>query len=563
MLLSPSKASKPGRAYLNLTKEEHLTTLANYVRDSVFTDEKGSMNDAALLGPPTVDFAPYSRVPGGRVRHDARQGTIDQDPEFIEFLESLTNPVTKPVPSETVMSSPEIGKAEVAVTPLIQYLRDKKANKGKDKEPASPAKTAKQGRNEPKDGKGVQASEKKQATKSDLPAQTEKRSAAALRVEKAAREAVRVLNKQVEKQTASSPKAPVPSPATSTPTSPASPAPPIQPQPSQAANERRRERGNASAAARMLQRDLGIGAPTGRRRREAAQASSADSSKPAITASDNVPLAAKPPAAPAALVNLPKPPQVSGNTAIPTGPSSKTHHTNASTQPRPPKPPVTQTPRVQAQPNPKPSQNPPGQSNPQPSQRPTAPPPISPSSTQAFLKHANPSQGITEPLLSDAFAPFGSVLKVEIDKKKGFAYVDFEDHESLKKAIAASPVKVAEGQVVVLERKTGGALQQRNVRGGGPANAGRGNPAPVSSQPASLRGGVPPNVGRGSPVPGGPAMRGRGHRGGRGMGRGGQGSGGENAAGKQNAANAAAPSTLASPNTGASASNVTSLTTAQ
>lgn len=143
-------------------------------------------------------------------------------------------------------------------------------------------------------------------------------------------------------------------------------------------------------------------------------------------------------------------------------------------------------------------------------------PQISPTATQAFLKHANPSQGITEPLLQEAFTPFGSVTKVEIDKKKGFAYVDFAAPEGLQSAIKASPIKVAQGSVVVLERKTGPTLQARHAtpRGGmgprgGASPQGRGGGPPV----AGARGGAPPTAPRGR---GG--SRGRG-----GMGRGGSG----------------------------------------
>ena len=48
---------------------------------------------------------------------------------------------------------------------------------------------------------------------------------------------------------------------------------------------------------------------------------------------------------------------------------------------------------------------------------------------------------------------FGAIDKVEIDKRKGFAYVDFSDPGGLQKAIAGSPIKVAQGAVHVLERK--------------------------------------------------------------------------------------------------------------
>ena len=119
-------------------------------------------------------------------------------------------------------------------------------------------------------------------------------------------------------------------------------------------------------------------------------------------------------------------------------------------------------------------------------------PSMSPTATQAFLKHANPSQGVTEPLLEEAFSAFGAIKKVEIDKKKGFAYVDFEEPDGLQKAIRASPVKVGEGQVVVLERKSGPTLQVRNMRGGPAGTGTRGG-----SMPVGPRGGRGGSVGRG------------------------------------------------------------------
>ncbi|KAJ8127517.1 hypothetical protein O1611_g6122 [Lasiodiplodia mahajangana] len=83
----------------------------------------------------------------------------------------------------------------------------------------------------------------------------------------------------------------------------------------------------------------------------------------------------------------------------------------------------------------------------------SATPSVTPGATRGFVKHANPSQGVTEPLLKQAMETFGPVTFVEIDKRKGFAYVDFGNHDALIKAIAASPVSVAQGTVQVLERK--------------------------------------------------------------------------------------------------------------
>ncbi|KAH7385798.1 hypothetical protein BKA66DRAFT_75887 [Pyrenochaeta sp. MPI-SDFR-AT-0127] len=90
-----AKPSKPARAYLHVTKPEHVKALGDHVRAANFQDAAKSWQDAALVGPPTLEYAPYPKMPGGRRRNDNRQSTIDQDQEFKDFLESLTNPITK------------------------------------------------------------------------------------------------------------------------------------------------------------------------------------------------------------------------------------------------------------------------------------------------------------------------------------------------------------------------------------------------------------------------------------------------------------------------------------
>jgi regulator of nonsense transcripts 3 len=80
---------------------------------------------------------------------------------------------------------------------------------------------------------------------------------------------------------------------------------------------------------------------------------------------------------------------------------------------------------------------------------------------------------------------FGGIEKVEIDKRKGFAYVDFAEPEGLRKAMAASPIKIAQGAVQVLERKEKVARAGPNPRFNnvpppppGPARGGRGGFGP-------------------------------------------------------------------------------------
>ena len=501
-MTSSAKPSKPSRAYFQLSKQDYIRALSDKVRETTFVDAKASVHDPALLGPPSVEFAPYGRAPHNKARKDARQGTIDQDPEFITFLESLTNPILKPVPSETPAEQDSKKGENKVVTPLIQYLRDKKANKIK--EPTVVVKNTKHSRQDSKDSKAGQGLEKKTSLKSEKPTPTapvvvDKRSANAIRVEKIARDAARSATEQAKNISRTAPSATTTSstvvkPASEPIAQPASHAPAPAPAP---APERKRERGNASGVARILQRDLGLGgSPAGRRRRDGP-------SNPAVNApgspakQDSV---ATPPSKPISSTHIasktttttassPSPISersnatgtnpVATNQTPPTGPASTrpnfNHRNHAPTKPA--IAPVTKPPAQPKQPTP------------------------GPTSTQAFLKHANPSQGITEPLLHAAFNPFGDLVSVTIDTKKGFAYIDFATPEGLQKAMAASPVKVAQGQVVVLERKGSGssAGAMRGGRGGG--TVGRGGQMPIrGGRGGSVRGTRGPGRGAVAPV---------------------------------------------------------------
>ncbi|OKL59296.1 hypothetical protein UA08_05220 [Talaromyces atroroseus] len=427
----PAKPSRPARAYVHVISEDLITPLSEKVRSTSFHDARNTSNDAVLLGPPSVEFAPYARVPGNRSRKDGRQGTIDQDPDFVAFLESLTNPITKPTPVEGDTEKKE--DEQVTITPLVQYIKDKKASKAKEAASGKSSKRAKE-----KEAKAEKAEAKKllkrpdrEAPAESTPASPEKKAPSITKIEKATKEAVKAANKQA---TTSKSKQPSTKEIAQLPTAPA------------AASERKRERerGDVSVAAKIVQRDLGL-APSGGRRRGKAATTTAenDRTKNNEVSAESIPSAPTMPTGPknaktntkgakdnaskgtASKANPPATATTSGgsNTASPAADSATTSPGPSSRAPRAPK------------------------------QQKAKQPTVSPTATQAFLKHANPSQGVTEDLLQTAFSAFGKVAKVEVDRKKGFGYVDFADAGSLQKAIAASPVTVAQSQVVVLERK--------------------------------------------------------------------------------------------------------------
>jgi regulator of nonsense transcripts 3 len=480
---------------MHVTKQEHVILLGDRVRDSTFHDTAKSWQDSALVGPPTVEFAPYPKMPGGRRRHDNRQGTIDQDPEFKDFLESLTNPITKPAAPEAD------GKPEkVKTTPLIEALREKKANKEKP--------NTKGGRNARGDAKDDAAEKKvlgKQAKENALGAGDKNRRISKADKAQAAKEAVKILNKE----------------ATSAKESAAAAEKNAAPE---------RKRGNVAGVKSLLQRDLGLAAAPTRRRgtkREVATtaaetaaqskdaaatlpkpkdvSSAAQSSvdKAAQAAKKERPTRAERRAFKASLTdksndkapgvdvktptsskgaNVPAPqilkkPQPASSPAPPRGPSASRHPPTEPAAARQ----ISSPAQANATPT-KPIAPPAPAANLNQRAAPPAPVPAA-TSKQAFLKHANPSQGITEPLIEESLKLFGGIEKVEIDKRKGFAYVDFAEPEGLRKAMAASPIKIAQGAVQVLERKEKIARASLNPRFNnappppaptGPARGGRG-----------------------------------------------------------------------------------------
>ncbi|KAH8422361.1 putative nonsense-mediated mRNA decay protein Upf3 [Aspergillus melleus] len=413
----PAKPSRPSRAYIHLNSSDHIIPLSNKVRQTSFVDARSTSNDPVLIGPPSVEYAPYAKIPGNRVRKDARQGTIDQDPEFIAFLESLTQPIVRPAPAET--NEGEEKKDAPIITPLVQYIREKKANKAKDASNKSSkhSKSDKDGKPEKVQAKKLLQRPDKETSQSGSAEKGEKRP----KSDKATKEAVKAATKQAASVTKQSGKS---SGAQNSPRDSSQ---------SATTSERKRERGSVAAAAKILQRDLGL-APSGGRRRGGKAAAAA--------------------AAAAAESDTPKAEQISETGKKDTSTKPPKGSSSQSAKGRGQAAQATEPSSSQNQPETKPPTAAPSQGK---SSRSTkgkqAAPPTTVTATQAFLKHANPSQGVTEALLDTAFSPFGKIVKVEIDKKKGFGYIDFAEPDGLQKAIAASPVTVAQSQVVVLERK--------------------------------------------------------------------------------------------------------------
>ncbi|RYN17613.1 hypothetical protein AA0112_g11993 [Alternaria arborescens] len=492
-----AKPSKPARVYIHVTKQDHVKALGDHVRTVTFHDATKSWQDPALVGPPTLEYAPYPKMPGGRRRNDNRQGTIDQDQDFKDFLESLTNPITKPPAAEN-----EGQKEKVKTTPLIEALREKKANRDK------PSAKGNRGRGEAKDDGGEKKILAKPGKENALNSNDKNRRMSKADKAQATKEAVKILNKEASSSKAT---------AGTADKSSASPAP-------------ERKRGNVALAKSMLQRDLGVGPAPNRRRgtkREVgAAAPDANAQAKETKAVDEKAKEASvaPPAASTpdktSQTSRKERPTRAERRAFKANQGDKSSDKATTSDVKPQTPLKTPAPQILKKPQtPTPPKGPaasrvpptepaaarnspaPTQSHAAPAKTETAPaqahnnaskaapanPVPAPTSKQAFLKHANPSQGITEPLIEEVMKTFGGIDKVEIDKRKGFAYVDFAEPEGLRKAMAASPIKIAQGAVQVLERK------EKVARGPNP----RFNGPPTGPARGGARGGFGPRGGRG------------------------------------------------------------------
>ncbi|CAD6504380.1 BgTH12-06110 [Blumeria graminis f. sp. triticale] len=438
----PSKPSRPSRAYFHLTNESHLFSLSDIIRDTSFENTQNPTNTQVLIGPPIVEYSPYGSTPINKPRVDPRSGTIDQDPEFMAFLEGLANP-TKELSTEIpVEESPKNEKA--TTTPLIQYLREKKATKSKE----LTTKSIKKHESQSSRGKNF---------KEPVPIAEEiRKKGRDVKVDrlvgKAAKDAVRILNREITSKPESTPLNVniEPESERSAPKSDTSKATP------------NRQRGVAIAAhIRMLHRDLGLSSAQSYRqaRRDATNPQKIE--KP-VTVERGTSSQKGSPSKAWQATPVPTAPKVNSN-------NSGSRRGRAKGQPsesggndpfavtiKPPAPVVLLKKSDNHQNHV--ASNPIGSSSiskPTPAGPSRKNPVILPSegATQAFVKHANPSQGITESLLKEAMEKFGTTSKVEIDKRKGFAYVNFTEAEGLKNAMAANPISVAQGTVQVMQRK--------------------------------------------------------------------------------------------------------------
>ncbi|KAG9247142.1 putative regulator of nonsense transcripts 3A [Calycina marina] len=466
-----SKPSKPSRAYFHMTSQENMIALADLISQTSFEDAENIFTSSYLLfGPPVLEYPLYGKIPGVRTRVDTRAGTIDQDPEYQNFLEQLTNPTSAKEPNAD--TSPTAKPEKVTTTPLLENLKEKKAAK------VSAAKAAR--KQESGLAKAKIARELSSAGAIEDTRKKGKETKLDKAVERPTKQTIKLLGRDAAAKANAKP-----SEKSNDKMSEAS-------SPAKTARGLAAMRGAATPGqVRMLQRDFGLNPRLSRREqastpkgdRKIASSSNAprvdpssSSSAPSDTSASTVPTA--PRAAGSTRNPGTRPPRRARGTAVETNrseplkaasnspvvllkksgtaPNSSTTP-NAPTTPFVPFTPVTPsatTTPVTAQ----------GQdaSAPLRKSQPIAVP--SDGATQAFIKHANPSQGVTEELLKYALEAYGAVTSVEIDKRKGFAHVNFVDNNGLKKAMAANPIAVARGTVQVMQHKALPPGEKKNLQ---------------------------------------------------------------------------------------------------
>ena len=118
------KRPAPSMAYLAVRLETQLQEVAAAIHSLAFVSDKG------VPYKPTVELAPYQRVPKPPGRRDAREGTLQQEPEYLAFVESLFAPAP-PKPSTEAINAAAAdskrtlqgGGGEVYETPLMAFLK--------------------------------------------------------------------------------------------------------------------------------------------------------------------------------------------------------------------------------------------------------------------------------------------------------------------------------------------------------------------------------------------------------------------------------------------------------
>ncbi|KAF9907543.1 hypothetical protein EC991_010839 [Linnemannia zychae] len=121
---NPVKANTFARAYIYFKNEKAALEFQRAYHGHTFVDRNGNEGKAH------VEFAPFQKIPREQRKADTKQGTIEEDPDYIAFLQTLTADPTD-AEKEMKLSGTEQLLKESAInpksTPLLEALRAQKA----------------------------------------------------------------------------------------------------------------------------------------------------------------------------------------------------------------------------------------------------------------------------------------------------------------------------------------------------------------------------------------------------------------------------------------------------
>ncbi|TIA73020.1 hypothetical protein E3P91_01683 [Wallemia ichthyophaga] len=113
-----SKESVASRAYITFNEHTQLLNFHAAFDGHTFRDKQGRESKVS------VEYAPFQKTPAARHKVDDRQGTIDQDGDFLSFLQSLQATPTKPDFEANWIASRAAEKPKT--TPLLLHLAQRK-----------------------------------------------------------------------------------------------------------------------------------------------------------------------------------------------------------------------------------------------------------------------------------------------------------------------------------------------------------------------------------------------------------------------------------------------------
>lgn len=107
------------RAYINFETEEDIISFRDKFYGSPVTDDRGNVYRMI------IEFAPFQRCLRKKKKTDAKCGTVEETPEFKEFLvEYEADPEQLPALDPTVYAVKDISSDQVQETPLTKYLKN-------------------------------------------------------------------------------------------------------------------------------------------------------------------------------------------------------------------------------------------------------------------------------------------------------------------------------------------------------------------------------------------------------------------------------------------------------